>query len=911
MRSKTELFIMTVLFIQAVRSTTDKIESNRSGYKRKNERVLNWINDVYNAESEQGTSTQRVQQNLNLHNKALLTGNISVGMGILEGLAKSLNKEELNLPEIRRRNTVFIRKSKVNSYKTRSIDKANGIMCYLKYRCNKQLDVHSLERNCIFKNICKFKFISIQNEIGNNAVVNKFEFIKYWSNENSKNIWLLIKDLGDSITERIFVIKEYLCSSRNKVGGKTNPGYYPDILKDIVEYSIKHGPYTYSYQEFTIFASTPGMHLNKKETLGDIWVKKRINLYYCLRSLIVMQQNTYIEGDRDNELRVKLNYIMCIPEIYEDMLIMSNESVSHLIRLIEQNVLKINTTENIQACDIIVMFSVISYLIGIAQKNTELADLHFFIIKNKIFKGNSQNTGPIDVFNYVLFVLSKFYYYSSNLASIENDWKYSLSSLENMKYMVISNDGSHCLLGGSVLSDKYYDFKVEVLDYTYVDNRFVINNINMYLNIDLRLKFIPLTINYHYHIQFVNVTKQTIEMIHLPFFIKRDENSLLLVYIHRIKDIVMYLHVLYCKEKHQKMPNMECINIECTNIHPFKFTRSTKTWSIIECTSEDMYKTIEQIESAGCNIVFYLIEENILTAKFIFAEFYNPNHMDSIEQSIIHENIRMNMSNNTQGIFRIPIFLSPLLVSSIIFSGYSGYIPPNKFAKDQFYKDLIPIKLTRNNQKYNQNESTLINENTDHAQELSKYTKYYYADFIIRNSDDIYEDINCYLMNIECTSVNNTSCTIKWIVKNSQSINEYTKYAFNSTSIDNRNNTSKCIKPTIASFMDTVLKKHPCRDMINYGFCLYKEHLNTDYKYSPIFCSTAEDLFGIIRNNPKYTPKFFTNSLLEISTCIKKHEILNSFDGIIFIKSSNYRMSNYGLHAEILDILTQKFNSYL
>ncbi|KAI5154872.1 hypothetical protein NEPAR06_1339 [Nematocida parisii] len=904
MKSRTEVLIMALLYIQAVIGTADKNESNGRGYKRKNERDLDCINNVYNAEREQGTSAQNVYQNSDLPNKVYLAENASAGMCILEALAKSLNKEEFNLPEIRRRNSAFIRKSEVNSYKTRNIDKANGIIYYLNYRCNKQLDVHSLERNCIFKNICKFKFRNVQNEIENTAVVNRSaEFIKHWSNENSKNIWLLIKDLGDSITERIFVIKEYLCNSSNTIGKKTNPGYYPDILKDIVEYSIKHGPYTYSYKEFTIFASAPGMHLNKKETLGDIWVKKRINMYYCLSSMIVMQQNACTSEDSDGELKIKLNHILCIPEIYEDMRIISNESVNHLIHLIKQNVLKVNTTENIQACDIIIMFSVISYLIGIAQKNTELVDMHFFIIKDKIFKGNSQNNSLPNVFNYVLFVMSKFYYYSSNLASVENDWRYSLSSLESMKHMALSSDGSHCLLGGSILSDKYYDFKAEVLEYTYVNNRFVVNNINLYFDVNSGQKFIPLSINYHYHVQFVDITKQTIEMVHLPFFIKSDENSSLLVCIHSIKDIVMYLHILYCKETRQP-------NKKCKAIYPFKFTHSTKTWSIINFTSEDMSKTIKQIESTGYNVVFYLIEENMSTAELIFAEFYNPDHADSAEQNIIHENIRMKMPNNTHEVFRIPTFLSPLLVSSIIFSGYSGYIPPNRFAKDQFYTDLIPIKLTQNTMKYNQNESALINENTEHAQESSKYTKYYYTDFIIRNSNDIYEDINCYLMNIEYTSVNNTSCTIKWTVKMSQNISEYTKYTFNSASIDHRNSTSKCIKPAIASFMDTVLRRHPSRDTINYGFCLYKTPCNADYKYSPIFCSTAADLFGILRNNPKL-PLFFGNPRLEIPTCIKKQEILNSSDGIIFIKSSNYRMSNYGLHAEIIDILTQKFNSYL
>ncbi|KAI5131180.1 hypothetical protein NEPAR04_2556 [Nematocida parisii] len=308
-----------------------------------------------------------------------------------------------------------------------------------------------------------------------------------------------------------------------------------------------------------------------------------------------------------------------------------------------------------------------------------------------------------------------------------------------------------------------------------------------------------------------------------------------------------------------------------------------------------MMLTVQHLEKAGYNIVFYLIEENIMQSDLMFIEF----ECDSYKQ--INTDDKSTEPELSLSSPRTPLFLSSLMMSIITFSDLDlGDAAKEYFARHHNYKNMAPIKVKYKDRVYQR----LKNSKNE---KLLRNLKTYYNNFIIKNSNDTYEDIHCYCMNIR-EEWNGRICHLKWVFRIYKSVNEYTWYVFNNTDMDKRPCSQKLAKSIIKSFMDTAINTQLGSDMVNYGFCLYKSS-DSGYNSSPIVCcnmnkvlsklSTKQEHIG---NSSKHLEKLNQTRLLEI---------LNASRGIIFIKNTNYRMTNYGLHTEILDILIQSFDSYI
>ncbi|KAI5168585.1 hypothetical protein NEIRO03_2589, partial [Nematocida sp. AWRm78] len=779
------------------------------------------------------------------------------------------------------------------------------IMTLLEYKSNRKEDLHNLRRDFNFQNTSQYT--SLYNSIFDiNDIENeRRKFILFWQNENTKNIWILIKELGDCISERLYVIADFLINAQESFHKKKNTGFYSNILQDLVKYIINHGPFWYNYNEVNSYNYNAKRHLKRKETIGDIWIKKRINPYYCLRSMALLDEKNYksadagAEVDVDLELKKALNIILYIPEVYEDMRLISYENVKNIRYLLleEKNFLN-NLSEN-RIDTMIYMTSIIDYLIGVAQENRSLERNSFSVIKNILLERKGINISDTrSIFNLVFESISLFYYYSTEVAYMEEEWVDSLRCLNDRKYMFLPADNNHYLLGADfIMYQKYIEFKIEMseLEAGGQDIRFMCKDA-VFLN------KVPLSILDHYHVQFVNNTTHSIQMIHLPIYIHQNGSNIkMLVYIHRIRDIIMHIHTMHNSNplvavEPKRHVITDSSNVLHTNIYPFKFNPTTKTWSIIPYGSVDMNKTIKKIEDEGYYVVFYLIEEDILTANYILAEF----DFIKVKPDELHHKDRQCASNPE--IFKIPIFLSHLFISSATISNYSMENRKiSYFAKERNYTDMVPLKFTyihvaKLDDKASENK---LDDKASESSEDLKNFKIYYPDFIIRASSSKYEDIHCYSMNTR-VGFDNDIYSITWLAQIQKSINEYTIYEFNNRDIDKREHNSE--KQLICSFMKTAIDSNSTIDRVNYGFCLYKTKDNM-YGSSPIFCNTIASLFCILKKDSTMLNDIDERSLR--NDYIKLDQIFKSPDGLIFIKSTNYRLTNYGLHGEILDILTR------
>ncbi|KAI5143916.1 hypothetical protein NEPAR04_1997, partial [Nematocida parisii] len=206
--------------------------------------------------------------------------------------------------------------------------------------------------------------------------------------------------------------------------------------------------------------------------------------------------------------------------------------------------------------------------------------------------------------------------------------------------------------------------------------------------------------------------------------------------------------------------------------------------------------------------------------------------------------------------------------------------------------------------------------------------KYYYSDFFIRKSTDPYEDIHCYDMNIMQTeNKSNGTVNISWNTQERHSVYEYTSYAFDSTVKDERLHMQAANQPAITSFINMLQRKNPSINTALYGYCIYKNSADIDYKASAVFCLTMRDLLErmnthLLDLNRKYEkihpvtgvnlfstthdPKF---NLKDISNAIQDsnlEEIKQCSKGVMFIRDNNYNSCKYGFHYDILNAVTPR-----
>lgn len=172
--------------------------------------------------------------------------------------------------------------------------------------------------------------------------------------------------------------------------------------------------------------------------------------------------------------------------------------------------------------------------------------------------------------------------------------------------------------------------------------------------------------------------------------------------------------------------------------------------------------------------------------------------------------------------------------------------------------------------------------------------KYYYSEFVIRNSSKKYVDLECYSMNIKKQEISQpnsqTKTHISWYTRVSQSVSEYTHLAFAQDETD-RTNPDSTHTEAIQQLITKVQKAQSSQDTVRFGFVLHRNSPNIPEKrLSKIICSKMQ-------------------KLLKTTEKRKKQPISSKPIQLIVVKETNWCMSRLGIHHDILNVFLHYFES--
>ncbi|KAI5185587.1 hypothetical protein NEIRO03_2086 [Nematocida sp. AWRm78] len=747
------------------------------------------------------------------------------------------------------------------------------------------------------------------------------QVIEAWKKDTTTDIWTMVKHLCTDFSSTMRLLNN-IESTNPYINNMPNPFCYNGFLNDLTYYINNYGQAVYRQQEIR-----NKTYRKKKETLGDIWINKEINIYCCCSG--IDRQIVTGEADEDIELKKKLNTIFYIPEIYEDFYKIPLDVVSRFFQEFELQTYKSSSLNNNLRHKLIGVKHIIIYLICIAQKEEVMANqLYKEVKKIKTLENNSRTIEKftaIEVYSLIYSIVGLFYKYFGITYKLDSCQQYKIRNRTPLLHInnLYSRRAHTKALGFYVMTEqKYLKFSTTLVETNEIENSEydrIVKTTHTMKDSAFTEDNALLCVKDHYHVQFVDNVKHTIEMIHLPYYIHEQESG-------KIKKHQPYaIHYIVVCLKLMFNVGVNSLYSKLGDIYPFKYNRKSKTWSLITKRSE-LNKTVEMIEKENCNVVFYYIKEKICETKFCFAQFvYSP----EVRNEVNDENIDKP---------RIPLFLPIFMVSAFSLGPYNKSTINRKVFNLYHFTNLKPIKyiqtyivsfnseLPFSDVQKKISNLLLLNRHMKES-DLNYAIKHYYSDFFIRNSTDFYEDFHCYCMDIQQEiNKNCDSVVITWNVRNYNSVYEYTTYKFDSKIQDERTHIGAIKQPAIASFISMLQNKNPSMDMAMYGYCIYKTNCDKeDYKTSAVFCLTMKDLlerlntYLIDLNKQKeiidpisekrlflknYAPKFI---LKDISSAIMNstlEQIKNSPHGIISVRNNNYNGCKYGIHYDIMNLLT-------
>ncbi|KAI5167103.1 hypothetical protein NEIRO02_1679, partial [Nematocida sp. AWRm79] len=403
------------------------------------------------------------------------------------------------------------------------------------------------------------------NQVVDNSDIESVDsdLIKRIKSATIKNqcLWIGLQSIKEeSIKTKLAIIKGLLHDSHNmkSILKLCNALYYPEFLYNLNDYLDKdiissyntliiedllHTKNRITLEEFNLY----------NVTLGDIYIKNNMNLLWHAESVLMYYTNLHVECSTHLladgvELKRQLLFILCIPEIYEDLFYMKYEEINML-----KDLIIINHTCNLDFRPIHNMFCIIEYLYGVVHKNSVIMDESF----KKIEKAGDirfylHDFNCVTIYHFVYNVFACFYKYSLYLYEIgtnvligstdpllQNDCNY----MAKKKYTKIPEDKLIQYRGkGSVIVTNYIRCIIEFeYDASYIAiNERILDRIKKkerkygYTNI----KNIDISHDYHYHVQLIDNSAHRMHIIHIPFFVSNENNAAKYNYMHTLEDIV-------------------------------------------------------------------------------------------------------------------------------------------------------------------------------------------------------------------------------------------------------------------------------------------------------------------------------------------------------------------------------------
>ncbi|KAI5183656.1 hypothetical protein NEIRO03_1236 [Nematocida sp. AWRm78] len=222
------------------------------------------------------------------------------------------------------------------------------------------------------------------------------------SEEKISIIWVSLYKTKKQYIKNGFLFVNYIDMSLIKTMNlftKYDMFYYYEMLRDLGVYLTKNSVSYYNKDIKKSSKNTVVEHNPYKITLGDIYIKKDINLLWHAESVliayidhVIQRCPMYRENIQDFNLKRQLLLILCIPEIYEDLFYMKYEE----IKLVKQMVLNASSSlKYINLCD---LFCIIEYIYGEVHNDSTIINEAYKSI-SKLASGRClYNSTDIDIY---------------------------------------------------------------------------------------------------------------------------------------------------------------------------------------------------------------------------------------------------------------------------------------------------------------------------------------------------------------------------------------------------------------------------------------------------------------------------------------------------------------------------------
>ncbi|KAI5167702.1 hypothetical protein NEIRO03_1986 [Nematocida sp. AWRm78] len=789
----------------------------------------------------------------------------------------------------------------------------------------------------MLKDCPEHKLFSSDTTNGN--FILKFYFNINIAIKKTKNVWVVLSMIKKESIEKAFWVVNFLNSYkntiRNSIFNEDNVSYYPGLFLDLDIYLHKEFPFSNNTSIRRVSTDNVKTFLPCAVTLGDIYIKKDINLLWHLESILITRMDQTILGssfiikEKDIYLKRRFLLILSIPEIYEDLFYIKYEEIELLERIAKKNSF-CATTKYISN-----LFCIIKYLYGEVHNNPNIIEESYKKISIATKESLELKT-DIELYKLVYKVFAYFYKYSlylyeANLdssinnthLSVESDSTYSAMK----KYTKIPRNNITIYQGKGVVVVHIYRICNILFKYDNAEKNIRTLDKLKEKNLSFIYKckdFIELSYSHHYHVQFVDNSANRVHIIHFPFFMLNNNGTIEYHYIHTIDDIVNHIRKTFNTNTRNDQP---LIN----NVYPFKYSRKDKTWTMISMPTDsskkrkladsigsEMNKTIEEMDKLGFDVVFYYIKENIKTTKFLFAQF-NLISEESLNTAYKEDEDKAKklFDGYTKNMHapRIPLFLPKLTISAVYFGPY--VLKSEKYIIDSImgHQNLVPIEFSnwldymvrKEDRKH-----TIIELATVYKREIN-----YYSDFYILGINSPYEDCDCYSMELKQTKLIDNSIKISWHVKKQYDLGEYTNYELNITDTYVKNSLKYREKRTgstaVILFLNMLQRKHVSQDMLRYGICIYTRKSTGKSNIVSLLCPEMKALIAALFNKENEMHHMLSPALKRNIENLKTPQSIEEFDIsdmsriYISLKNVNYTKSKLGIHYNILNAVFNKY----
>ncbi|EHY64791.1 hypothetical protein NERG_02194 [Nematocida ausubeli] len=636
----------------------------------------------------------------------------------------------------------------------------------------------------------------------------------------------------------------------------------------------------------------------KSETLGEIYEETQTDLKWWANSMWIITEKTEeikSAGSADAELKEKLHFILKLPEVLRDLVLITPEILLKTKREMENH-------SNLEASK---FFCIIEYLYYLVNDDAEKANIAYTEVQKICVNEESICTcTTMEVYRAVYDVFCSFYQCAP--FTCVADVKSEEDNPEKKEERIKSIFQSHCphipksgvfrLHGKRAIVEptlgKYNLYETISLTSNGSKPTSIEEQNEPFLNVAYQCS------KEHYHVQLVDNIRHTVKLVPIPYPPYCKNYSYIIDgsiqrKTHSIRYIVEYIKSVLKSAYPEK--NSEF------NVYPFKYSRKSRVWTLIDenynwYRNRELELDLSAVNSYNYDVVFYYFEDNI-----------TKNHFKCIDFQI-----SVGSSLETP---RIPLFLTNFMLVSAIISPYIFFdekcIKTEKISNDFDAKKTIkPTKMTIDTAVTSQNSSSASPSNSE-PQPKRSYINYYYSDFLVQGIDDYrFCTAECFVTDISLNlSENPHRPSTVWYTQIKRSVCEYTKYCFSISAAQNIQSDSllQCEEKVALTFLDILQRENLSGDKVTYGLCIYTSSSGKEVAV-PIMCEKMRKLLGAnIDDDLKSNHANWESNILPPRVDVK--DIKEDASVFITVKTFSYTQANLGMHYDMLAALFHNNNS--